>query len=75
MSDMLLTQLKFKDLKLMPVSAGQITMMGCFENKSISSICKDTIIQWQFHKVKIRGSDCPEELYSKVTCIVNRKLE
>lgn len=50
-------------------------MMGSFENKSISSVFKDRIIQWQFHKVKIRESDCPKELFSKVICIVNKSLK
>lgn len=74
MSDMLLALVRFKDLKIMPVSTGQI-MMGCFENKTLSSIFKDRIIQWQFHKIKIRCPDCPKELFSKITYIVNGKLE
>lgn len=75
MSDTLLALLRFKDLRIMPVSTGQIIMIGCFENKPLSSIFKDRIIEWQFHKVKIRCSDCPKELFSKVTYIVNGKQE
>lgn len=55
----------------MPISTGQIIMTGCFQYKILSSAFKDGIIQWQFHKVKIRCFDCPKELFSKVTYIAN----
>lgn len=49
-------------------------MMGGFEKNSLSFVFKDRKTQWKFQKVKIRESDCPKELFSKVIVIVNRSL-
>jgi len=75
MSDMLLALYSFKGLKITPVSTGQQIMMQCFEKRPLFSIFKDRIMQWQFHKVKIRCSDYSKKLLSEVTYIVNGKLE
>lgn len=75
MSDILLALLRFKNPKIMPVTTSQKIVIGCFENKTLFSIVKDRIIQWQFLKIKIACSDCPKEPFSKVAYIVNGKLE